>query len=257
MAEHRLVLYETRGPAAWIVLDRPEKRNALSPAMIVELAQALERSGDDDAVRAVVVTGSGSAFCAGADLDTGRDLAGAGDDAPSPFAELLQRLGHSAKPVIAAVNGPAFGGGLGLIAAADIVIASSTAVFSFSEVRLGLVPAMISVVVLPRIGPHHARRLFLTGRLFSAEEAARYGLVHRLTPPGELEAAVDEEIADIAKGGPIAVGEAKRLIREIPRLDEDQAFARASGWFAELVRSEEGREGMAAFVEKRPPRWRL
>ncbi len=256
MAEHRQVLYETRGPATWIVLDRPEKRNALSPAMIVELGEALDRAGADDAVRAVVVTGNGSAFCAGADLGAGRELADAGDDVRNPFAELLQRLQRSAKPVIAAVNGPAFGGGLGLIAAADVVIASNAAVFSFSEVRLGLVPAMISVVVLPRIGPHHARRLFLTGRRFSAEEAAGYGLVHRLTPPGELEAAVEEEVAEIAKGGPVAVGEAKRLIREIPNLSEEQAFARACEWFAELVRSDEGREGMAAFAEKRRPRWR-
>ncbi len=250
------VAYETRGPAAWIVLDRPEKRNALSPVMIAELGDALDRAGADDAVRAVVLTGRGSAFCAGADLDAGQELAKAGDQPRTPFADLLRRLQHSPKPTIAAVHGPAFGGGLGLVAAADVVIASSATSFSFSEVRLGLIPAMISVVVLPRIGPHHARRLFLTGRRFSAEEAMDYGLVHRVTSPDELEATAQEEVVDVAKGGPIAVAEAKRLIREIPDLAEDEAFARASDLFAERVRSGEAREGMAAFAEKRRPKWR-
>ncbi len=256
MSEQRQVGYEIRGPAAWIVLDRPEKRNALSPVMIAELGDALDRAGADDAVRAVVLTGRGSAFCAGADLDAGQELAKAGDQPRTPFADLLRRLQHSPKPTIAAVNGPAFGGGLGLVAATDVVIASSAASFSFSEVRLGLIPAMISVVVLPRIGPHHARRLFLTGRRFSAEEAMDYGLVHRVTSPDELEATAQEEVVDVAKGGPIAVAEAKRLIREIPDLAEDEAFARASDPFAERVRSGEAREGMAAFAEKRRPKWR-
>ncbi|MCP3960615.1 MAG: enoyl-CoA hydratase [bacterium] len=249
------VRYETRGPAAWILLDRPEKRNALSAAMIAQIAEALDRASADDAVRAVVVTGRGPAFCAGADLEAGVDLADAGAGPRNPFARLLQRFQTCAKPVIAVVNGPAFGGGLGLVAAADIVIASSDVVFSFSEVRLGLIPAMISVMVLPRIGPHNARRLFLTGRRFTAEEAVGYGLVHRVTSADDLEAAAEDEIAEIAKGGPIAVAEAKRLIREIPSLPENEAFHRAAAWLAELVGSEEAREGVAAFVEKRPPKW--
>ena len=250
------VAYEQRGPAAWLTLDRPEKRNALSPDLIAQLAAALDRASADDAVRAVVVTGRGPAFCAGADLATGRELADAGEGSRNPFADLLQRFQRLPTPVIAAVNGPAFGGGLGLVAVADVVVAASSATFSFSEVRLGLVPAMISVVVLPRIGEHHARRLFLTGRRFSAEEAVAYGLVHRVVPAEELEAAAAAEVADVAKGGPVAVGEAKRLIREIPRLAEDEAFAHAEGVFAERVRSAEGREGMAAFGEKRLPKWR-
>lgn len=247
------VSYEVRGPAAWIVLDRPEKRNALSPEMIAEIDSSLDRADADDAVRAVVVTGRGPAFCAGADLEAGTELA---TEARSPFARLLPRFQRLSVPVIAAVNGPAFGGGLGLVAAADIVIAASDAVFSFSEVRVGLVPAMISVVALPKIGLHHARRLFLTGRRFSAEEAVGYGLVHRVVSGDELEAAVDEEVAEIAKGGPVAVAETKRVLREIPRLGEEEAFDFASGVFAERVRSEEAREGMAAFVEKRPAKWR-
>lgn len=247
------VLYEVRGPAAWIVLDRPEKRNAVSPEMIAEIGASLDRAGAEDTVRAVVLTGRGPAFCAGADLETGQDLA---TEERSPFARLLPRFQRLPKPVVAAVNGAAFGGGLGFVAAADIVIASSGAIFSFSEVRIGLVPAMISVVALPKIGIHHARRLFLTGRRFSAEEALQYGLVHRVVPGDELEAAVDEEVAEIAKGGPVAVAETKRVLREIPRLGEEEALDYASGVFAERVRSEEAREGMAAFAEKRPPRWK-
>ena len=255
MTDHKNVRYEIRRQAAWLSLDRPEKRNALSPAMIAELNGALDRASTDDEARAIVLTGEGPAFCAGADLDFGHDLAKAGDGTANPFASLLRQLQTLDKPVIAAINGPAFGGGLGLVAAADIVIASSKAVFSFSEVRLGLVPAMISVVVLPKIGLHHARRLFLTGRRFSTEEAIDYGLVHRLTSPAGLEPAVHEEIADIAKGGPTAIAEAKRLIREIPNLPEDEAFLRASARFTERVNSDEAREGMAAFAEKRRPSW--
>ncbi len=262
MTADRQVRYETRGQAAWIVLDRPEKRNALSPVMIRQIGEALDRASSDSEVRAVVLTGIGTAFCAGADIDAGDAIVDGADDDDddagprNPFAKLLQRLQHLPKPVIAAVNGPAFGGGLGLVAAADIGIAAGSANFSFSEVRLGLIPAMISVVVLPRIGTHHAQRLFLTGRRFSAAEAVDVGLIHRAVDDDGLAAAVDEEVADIARGGPIAVAEAKRLIREIPTLPRAVAFDRASGWLTERLRSDEGREGMAAFIEKRPPSWR-
>ncbi len=256
MAESIQVRYEIRGPAAWILLDRPEKRNALSPAMIAQIGAALDRASADDRARAIVLTGREPAFCAGADLGTSQGLAEGAEGSQPPFVNLLRRLQDSAKPVIAAINGSAFGGGLGLVAAADVAIASSTAVFSFSEVRLGLIPAMISVVVLPKIGLHQARRLFLTGRKFSAEEAKSYGLIHHVTPPEELTAAVLEEAEEIAKGGPNAIAEAKRLIREIPKLPEDEAFTKASTWLAERMQSEEAREGMAAFSKKRPPRWR-
>lgn len=261
MSEAPAVRYERRGPAAWLVLDRPDKRNALSETLIADFAAAFDRAESDPAVRAVVITGSGKAFCAGADLEAGlpRQDPGSSTEASgpaNPFARLLHRLQISPKPVIAAVNGLAFGGGLGLIAAADVAIAASDATFSFSEVRLGLIPAMISVVVLPKIGPHHARRLFLTGRRFSAEEAVDYGLLHQVVAPGKLEDAVEREVVDVAKGGPRAVAEAKRLVREIPKLDVEEAYDRAAEWLAELAGSDEAREGIAAFSQKRPPSWR-
>lgn len=258
MMEH--VVYETHGPAAWITLDRPDKRNALTPAMVAGLGTALDRALGDPSIRAVVLTGNGSAFCAGADLG-GTEMADAalgadGTPVRNPFAHLLQRLQHSPKPMIAAINGPAFGGGLGLVAAADIAIASSGAAFAFSEVRLGLVPAMISVVVLPKLGSHHARRLFVTGRRFTADEALDYGFVHRVISPMTLVEEVAEEVSEIAKSAPEAVAMAKRLVFEIPQLSEDAAFDRASALYEARIRSAEAQEGMAAFREKRPASWR-
>ncbi|MEO1370752.1 MAG: enoyl-CoA hydratase-related protein, partial [Acidobacteriota bacterium] len=238
--------------------DRPEKRNALSPALLEALDREIDRALGDPDVRSLVVTGRGPAFCAGADLELAQKLAAS--PGRNPFASVLQKLQASPKPVIAAVNGAAFGGGLGLIAAADIAVASEGAVFSFSEVRLGLIPAMISVFVLPKIGAHHARRLFTTGRRFTAGDALDVGLLHRVVPAAELTAAVDAEADDIALGGPRAVAAAKRLVFEIPALaradDLGPALDRASELFTEAVEGEEGREGLAAFAAKRPPAWR-
>jgi methylglutaconyl-CoA hydratase len=141
------------------------------------------------------------------------------------------------------------------VAAADIAIAVEGARFSFSEVRLGLIPAVISVAVLPKVGPHHTMRLFLTGERFDAEAARGYGLLHRVVPPEGLEEAVQAEVDTIALGGPLALEEAKRLVRTVARLSEDEAFAYAEDKINALFRSEEAAEGMAAFVEKRKPRW--
>jgi methylglutaconyl-CoA hydratase len=157
--------------------------------------------------------------------------------------------------VIAAVNGAAFGGGAGLVAASDIAIASSSATFSFSEVRLGVIPAMISVVVLPKLGEHLTMRLFLTGERFDAATALSYGLLHHVVPPQELMAAAFEEVRAIRKGGPIAIAEAKRLVRTVARLPEDEAFAYAEERISVLFASEEASEGIAAFMERRPARW--
>ena len=162
---------------------------------------------------------------------------------------------EGSKPVICAVNGHAFGGGIGLIAAADIAIAAYGANFAFSEVRLGVIPAIISVVVLPKLGEHQAMRLFLTGERFSATDALGYGLLHRVVEENDLESAVQAEIDAIAKGAPSAVAAAKRLVREIPKLAPDDAYASAAEKIAELFASPEAAEGMAAFAQKRPPSW--
>jgi methylglutaconyl-CoA hydratase len=248
--------YEQRGAdgnAAWITLASPENRNALSAQLVTELRGHLQTAVDDPAVRTIVLTGEGRAFCAGADLKSRGDMGDSGGG--NPFIEILKLMRDGPKPVIVAANGHAFGGGLGLVAAADIAIAVESARFSFSEVRLGLIPAMISVVVVPKIGENQTMRLFLTGERFQAERAVDYGLLHRVVPDGELEKAVQEETDAIALGGPIAIREAKKLVRLVSRLPEDEAYAYAETKIAKLFASEEAAEGMAAFVGKRPPRW--
>lgn len=247
--------YARRGPAAWITLDSPQNRNALSAAMVKEIGEHLKTAIADPEVRAIVLTGNGPAFCAGADLKSRGDVPAPGSGATNPFVEILKLIWDGPKPVIAAVNGHAFGGGLGLVAVADIAIAVDTAKFSFSEVRVGVIPAMISVVVLPKLGIHHTMRLFLTGERFLAARAVEYGLIHAAVPPDGLESAVQAEIDAIALGGPNAVTEAKRLLRTVGRVPMDEAFAYAERKIGELFASEEAAEGMAAFLTKRKPKW--
>jgi methylglutaconyl-CoA hydratase len=249
------VSYDVGGRAAWIALSSPATRNALSGAMIDGLGAAFTRALADPAVRAIVLTGTGPAFCAGADLKGGGAAVAPGAGLHNPFVEVLKQMWDGPKPVVVAANGHAFGGGVGLVAAGDVAIAVEGATFSFSEVRVGVIPAMISVVVLPKLGVHQTMRLFLTGRRFDAREALGFGIVHRVVPPEGLTAAVEEEVDAIAQGGPIAVAEAKRLVRTVARLPMDEAFTYAEAKIAELFASDEAAEGMAAFAQKRKPRW--
>jgi methylglutaconyl-CoA hydratase len=246
--------YEIRDRAAWIWMNRPESRNALSAELLGELSRHFQSALDDPGVRVVVLTGSGSAFCAGADLKS-RGGGVSDGKGKNDFVEILKQMREGPKPVICAVNGHAFGGGIGLVAAADIAIAVHGAKFAFSEVRIGVIPAIISVVVLPKLGEHHAMRLFVTGERFTATEALEYGLLHRVVEDHELESAVQAEIGAIAKGAPNAVAAAKRLVREIPQLAPDDAYAVAAEKIAKLFGSAEAAEGMAAFAQKRPPSW--
>lgn len=247
------VLYAVIRGAAWITLNRPDRRNALSDDLVAELAAALTRAGDDAAVRVIVLTGSGPAFCAGADLKSGGGTAVAAE--VNPFVGVLRRITDGAKPVIAAVNGMAFGGGVGLVAAADIAIGAADAVFSFSEVRIGVIPAMISVVVIPALGRRRAMQLFLTGERFDARRAVEYGLLHEAVDAADLRATVDRLVAAIARGGPNAVREAKNLVRVVPQMPIDEAYAWTQRKIAELFASDEAREGMTAFAAKRSPVW--
>jgi methylglutaconyl-CoA hydratase len=255
MTSQEATKYAVEERAAWIRLDTPQNRNALSVKLVEELGGHLRTALDDPEVRTIVLTGNGSAFCAGADLKSRGDAVAPGSGATNPFVEILKLMWEGSKPVIAAVNGHAFGGGIGLVAAADIAVAAEGAKFSFSEVRLGLIPAIISVVVLPKLGVHNAMRLFMTGARFEAAEAEAYGLVHRVVAPDALEEAVREEAKAIALGGPNAVAEAKRLIRFVSRTPMDEAFAYAEKKIAELFGSAEAAEGMASFVTKRQPEW--
>lgn len=255
MTSQQATKYAVEERTAWITLDSPQNRNALSVVLVQEVGGHLRNAIADPEVRAIVLTGSGTAFCAGADLKSRGDAVAPGSGRTNPFVEILKLMWEGPKPVIAAVNGHAFGGGIGLVAAADIAVAAEGAKFSFSEVRLGLIPAIISVVVVQKLGVHQAMRLFLTGERFEASRAEAYGLVHRVVAPDVLREAVREEARAIALGGPNAVAEAKRLIRTVSKLSMDEGFAYAEAKIAELFASPEAAEGMAAFVQKRPPRW--
>ena len=247
-------LYDVTGGAAWITLNRPENRNALSSILVGELYEHLEAANEDPTVRCIVITGTGPAFCAGADLKSppGQVIDGR---QTVPYPQVLTTIMDSDKPVIAAVNGAAFAGGLGLVGAADIVITVDDVQFSFSEVRIGVIPAVISVVCLPKLGTHHGMKLIVTGERFTGTRAVEMGFAHRAVPADQLVAAVEEEIAMINLGGPIAVTECKKLVRRVPQLSREDGFKETAEWSGRMFRSEEAAEGMAAFREKRKPAW--
>jgi methylglutaconyl-CoA hydratase len=243
------------GPVATLTLNRPEVRNAIGPSLIALLTQFFGALAMDDS-RVIVITGAGAAFSAGADIDwmrASRDLPPEQNVADAAAARtMFETIDACPKPVVARVNGHALGGGLGLVACADIAIAVPDAVFGFTEVRLGLIPAVISPYVLRRIGPGHARALFVRGSRFGADEALRLGLVHRVAAPEEIDAAVGEVVSELLRGGPVAIAAAKQLVRDaaasyaLPDLPERLASLRAG---------EEGQEGLTAFLEKRDPAW--
>jgi methylglutaconyl-CoA hydratase len=247
------VLYEVRRDAAWITLNQPERRNALGADLVDGLRTHLATALADPRVRAVVLTGAGAAFCAGADLKGGGLVAAEGEE--HPFVTVLKTIWHSPKPVIGRINGHAFGGGLGLVAACDLTIAADGATFAFSEVRVGVTPAIISVLCIPKLGIQNAMWLFLTGERISAARAVEVGLVHRAVSATELDRAVDELAGLVRLGGPNAVREAKALVRRVPALPLDEAFRATTATSLALFASEEAAEGMHAFVEKRKPRW--
>lgn len=255
MSTTEATLYEIKQGAAWITLNRPENRNALSSILVTELYDHLMAANADDTVRSIVITGNGPAFCAGADLKSPPGQLSEGSDRAVPYADVLTAIIDSPKPVIAAINGAAFAGGLGLVGASDIVVSKKNVQFSFSEVRIGVIPAIISVVCLPKLGTHHGMKLFLTGERFDGEQAVAMGLAHRAVDDDDLQSAVQEEIDMINLGGPIAVQECKKLVRRVPQLSLADGFKETAEWSARMFRSDEGSEGMASFREKRKPSW--
>ena len=253
MANTEETLYEVRNGGAWITLNRPEKRNALSPTLISEVYEHILVANEDDDVRCIVITGAEPAFCAGADLKAKRGKETGGPEVSYP--KLLTQIQDNAKPVIAAINGAAFAGGLGIVGAVDISVTADHVMFSFSEVRIGVIPAVISVVCLPKLGTHQGMKLFLTGEKFDTKQAVDMGFIHRAVQRDQLEAAVQEEIDMIRLGGPNAVAEAKRLVRKVSTLSREEGFEVTAPWSASLFASEEGAEGMLSFREKRKPNW--
>jgi methylglutaconyl-CoA hydratase len=236
---------------ATLTLDSPENRNALSRALRGQLRTALVDALADDAVRVIVLDHTGRVFCSGMDLSEAAGGASR-DQGVNEFPELLQLVWSSPKPVVAVLRGPARAGGVGLAAACDVVVAASSATFAFSEVRLGLVPAVISAVVLPRMTTHVAHRLMLSGEVFDAATAAAGGLVDLVADDGGVDAVLAGQLTALAAGAPAALAETKRLLRAAqPDLQFGDLLQLSARFFA----GEEGQEGIASFREKRPARW--
>ncbi len=258
-APYRSLRRETHGPVARIALARPEVRNAFDDVLIAELTRAFAEAGEDPAVRVIVLSGDGPTFCAGADVAWMRKAGAYSREENEADAERMARMlrGIDAcpRPVVALVHGAAIGGGVGLLAAADIAIASEETVFSLAEVKLGILPAVISPYVLRAIGPRAARELFLTGERFDAREALRIGLVHRAVAAGELEDVGRQKVAALLSSGPEAVRAAKGLIEKVTGRSPEEAMAPTVRAIAERRASDEAKEGLSAFLEKRKPAW--
>jgi methylglutaconyl-CoA hydratase len=247
------------GSVATVSLARPESRNALNAALIAEITRCFGELAQDDGVRAVVLTGEGSVFCAGADVGYMRDTASFSyeenvEDARR-LATMFRAVDELPKPVVAKVRGAAIGGGAGLVAAADLAVAEEGTRFAFSEVRLGIAPATIAPFVARKIGLSHARSLFLTGEMFDTATAREIGLVHEVAPEGELEARTEQVVSRLLRGGPAAQAAIKALLRQVEATEPMEALGLMTNLIAELRTGEEGQEGLGAFLEKREPRW--
>jgi methylglutaconyl-CoA hydratase len=251
-----------KGAVAHLVMNRPEVHNAFDDGLIADLTAAIDIVDGDDTVRAVVLTGAGASFSAGADLRWMRGMAQASEaenrEDSLRLATLMRRLQFLAKPTVARVNGAAFGGGVGLIACCDIAVAADGAKFALSEVKLGLVPAVISPYVIAAIGLRQARRLFITGEIFGTAAASDMGLIHDVVPGDELDAAVEHVLGLLAKGGPVAQREAKRLALSMGGMDPlamEKTDAANAALIARLRVSAEGQDGLTAFLDKGQPSW--
>ena len=245
---------------ARVTLNRPELRNAFDDALIAKLSSAFAELGTDGSVRVVVLAGNGPAFCAGADLNWMKRMAGYSYDEnladAKALADMLAALDRLPKPTIARVHGPVFAGGTGLVAACDIAVGTPEAKFCLSEAKLGLSPATISPYVIRAMGERLARRYFLTAEVFDAQEAHRIGMLSLLVPSAELDAAVGELVKHLLAGGPESHAKIKALIRDVAgRRPDDALAAETAKRIAEIRGSAEGREGIAAFLEKRKASW--
>jgi methylglutaconyl-CoA hydratase len=250
------------GKVATITLNRPDVRNAFNETSIADLTMAFDEAGQDADIRAIVLAANGPAFCAGADLNWMKKMAGysqvENEADAMRLADMLRTIYFSPKPVIAKVQGDCYAGGMGLVAACDIVVALDSANFCLSEVKLGLIPATISPYVIKAMGDQAARRYFLTAERFDAREAHRLGLAHEVVPAGQLDAKVAEIVKALVNNSPNAVREAKKLVRDVAGLPiDDVLLADTAGRIANIRASSEGKEGVASFLEKRKPSWLL
>jgi len=259
--QYETLLVEIAGHVATVTLNRPEVRNAFNEAMIADLTAAFTAVGARDDVRAIVLAGSGRAFCAGADLNWMRKMAGYSDEENRAdalrLAQMLAAVYRCPKPVVARVQGDAYAGGMGLVCAADIVVAVETANFCLSEARLGLMPATIAPYVIRALGEQASRRYFVTAEAFDCATALRLGLVSEAVSADALDATVARIAGALAANSPNAVRECKQLVQDVAGQTIDGALMEdTANRIARIRASEEGRDGVSSFLEKRAPRWR-
>ena len=249
--------YDVTDGVATITLTSPETRNVLTVETMRALLEHLREGAADEAVRVLVLTAEGSTFCAGADLAgaTAADRSSFTDAGPRALVAVLESMLDHPKPIVARVQGHVAGGGNGLVAAADIAVAAESARFAFSEVRVGVAPAVISVVCLARMLPSHASELLLTGERVSAQRVLEAGLITVVVEDAALDASVAAYTDSLRLAGPQAVARTKQLLRRVPSLSRDDAFAWTAELSASLFASDEAREGMTAFLERRRPAW--
>lgn len=243
-----------------LTLNRPEIHNAFDDRQITELSAVLDELAGDDSVRVVVLTGAGRSFSAGADLKWMRRTSTYGESEnlldANALAALMKAMNELPKPTVARVNGAALGGGAGLVACCDVAVAADGALFGTTEVRLGIIPAVIGPYVVAAIGARQARRLMLTGERITAQEAVRIGLVHEVVAQDQLDVAVERIVSDLLQGGPGAIAAAKRLVRDLSdRAIDQELIDDTARRIAALRASPEAREGLGAFLEKRKPGW--
>jgi methylglutaconyl-CoA hydratase len=251
-----LVHIETANSVMTITLDDPERRNALSRELLGELVAVIDQIDQDPHVRVAVLTNSGTVFCAGANLaERATGATNADANSARQLASLLQRIRRSPKPFVGRIAGHCVAGGVGLAAVMDISVAIDTALFGFTEVRVGVVPATIAVVCLPKMREADARASFLRGNRFLAGEAARMGLINSAVPAEELDNQVHDIVNDLLAGEPRALGVAKQLVTLVPSLSIDEAFSQMTELSEQMFSSDPAHEGMSAYLERRPASW--
>ncbi len=255
----KTVRVETSGPIGKVIFCRPEIHNAFNDQVIDEMTFAFKRLKTDNDVRIVILTGEGKSFCAGADLNWMRAVKDAAYednlDEARRLADLFYDIYSFPKPVIGRINGAAIGGGTGFVAVTDIAVAAQSAIFSFSEVKIGVVPACISPYVIKRVGEGRAREFFLTGERLTAERAWESGLVNRAVPDDLLDATVNGIVQQLLSSGPAAIKVCKELLQNVPQQRVDEFKEYTARVIADLRQSPEGQEGMDAFLNKRRPNW--
>ncbi|MCX7995970.1 MAG: enoyl-CoA hydratase/isomerase family protein [candidate division WOR-3 bacterium] len=253
------IAFRLKNQVAHVILNRPDVHNAFNDRMIEELSIAFDEIEKANEIRVVILSGEGKSFCAGADLNWMRRIKDYSYEQnlkeSLALADMLYKIYVCSKPTIARVQGYAMGGGVGLVAVCDIAIATTDAKFSFSEVKLGLIPACISPYVVKRCGEGRCREFFLTGERMSAEKALNAGLVNVIVPPDCLDKAVEGLVEQLLSSGPEAIKKCKELLRNVPQMSVDEFKKYTAEMIARLRISDEAQEGMSAFLEKRKPKW--